>query len=72
MLVQIESSVGKCVTIKAAKSLKDCINVADITYMNVLPQQSDSFVVFLHTSSDNFSDNAAIHNIDIIQLNIES
>ena len=72
MSLQIECSAEESVTIRTTKSLKDWINVAHITYMIIVPQQSDSIVVFLHTSSSKFSDNVAIHNIDIIQENVES
>ena len=72
MLFQIESSVEESVTIRTTKRLKDCISVAHITYMIFVPQQSDSIVLFLQTSPSKFSDNVTIHNIDIIQHNVES
>ena len=72
MSLQIESSVEENATIMTTNSLKDCINVAHITFMNIVPQQSDSIVAFLQTSSSKFSDTVAIHNITIIQHNVES
>ena len=72
MSLQIESSVEESVTIRTTKSLKDCIIVAHITYMIIVPQQSDSIVVFLQNSPSKFSDNVTIHNSDIVQHNVES
>ena len=72
MSLQIENSVEESVTIRTTKSLKDCINVAHITYLIILPQQSDSIVVFLQTYRSRFFDNVALHNIDIIKHNVES
>ena len=40
--------------------------------MNIVPQQSDSIAVFLHTSCSKLSENVAIHIIDIIKENVES
>ena len=71
MLLQIESSDEQNVTIRTKKSLKDWIDVAHITYMIIVPPQSDSIVVFLQTSSNKFSNNVTIHNIDIKQHNVE-
>ena len=51
--------------------MEDCINVAHITYMIILSQQPDSFVVILHTSSSKFSDNVSIYNIYVAKQNIE-
>ena len=71
MSLQIESSVEESVTIRTTKSLKDCFNVAHITYMIIVPQQSDSVVVFLQTSPGKLCNNFTIHKIDIIQHNVE-
>ena len=72
MSLQIESSVEQIVTIRTTKSFEDCINVAHKTYMNNVPHQSDSIVVFMQTSPSKFSDNVTIHTIDIIQHSVES
>ena len=72
MLLQIECSVEKSVTITAAKRLEDCINVVQLAYVVVVSEQSHSIFVFLHTSSRKFSDNVAIHSIYIIQEKVES
>ena len=72
MSLQMECSVEKSVTIRVAKRLEDCINVAHITYMINVPQQSDSIVVFLQTSPSKFSDIVTNHDIDIIRHNVES
>ena len=47
MSLQIEGSVEKSVKIRATKNSKDYINVAYITYVNIVPQQSDNIVGFL-------------------------
>ena len=65
MSLQIERSVEDSVTIRTTKSLKDCINFAHITYMIIVPQQSDSIVIFLQTSPSKFSDNVTIYNSNI-------
>ena len=72
MSLQIESFVEESVTISTTIILKECINVAYITYMIIVPQQFDSIVIFLQTSLSKFSDNVTIHKIDIIQHNVES
>ena len=72
MLLKIECSVEKSVTITAAKQLEDCINVVHVAYVVVVSQQSHSIFVFLHILSCKFSDNVHIHNIYIIQENVES
>ena len=72
MSLQTEGSVEKSVTIRTAKRLEDCINVVHVAYEVVVSQQSHSIFVFLHTSFSKFSDNVAIHNIYIIQQNVES
>ena len=72
MSLQIECSVEKSVAIRAAKRLEDCINVVHVAYVVVVSKQSHSIFVFLHTSSCKFSDNVPIHNIYIIQQNVES
>ena len=72
MALQNESSNEESVTNRTTKRLKDCNNVVHLTYMIIVPQQSDSIVVFLQTSPSKFSDNVTIHNIDIIQHNFES
>ena len=48
MTLQMECSVEKSVTIRAAERLEDCIIVAHKTFMNIVPQQSDSIVVYMH------------------------
>ena len=72
VLLQVECSVEKCVKIGTTKCFKDCIDVAYIKYINIVSQWSDKIVLFLNTSSSNFFENVAIHNIDIIQQNAES
>ena len=72
MLLQVECSVEKTVTIRAKKRLKDCNNVAHITYMIIVSQQSDSIVVFLHISSSNFSDIVSIYHIYVEKQNTQS
>ena len=72
MSLQLECSAEKSVKIRKTKSLKDCSIVAHITYIIIVPQQSDSIVVFLHTSSSKFPDSVAIHNIEVKQHNVES
>ena len=47
MSLQVECSAEEGVTIRASKILKDCISVAHITYVIIVPQQSDRYVVFL-------------------------
>ena len=39
--------------------------------MIFVSQQSDSFVVFLHTSSSKFSDNVSIYKIYVVKQTIE-
>ena len=51
--------------------MKDCINVAHITYVVIVSQQFDSVVVFLRTSSTEFSDNVSIYNIYVAKQNTE-
>ena len=72
MSLQIECSAEKSVAIRAAKRLEACINVVHVAYVVVVSQQSHNIFVFLHTSSSKFSDNVAIHNVYIIQQNVES
>ena len=72
MSLQIECSVNKRVTIRAAKRLEGCIDVVHVAYVVVVSQQPHSIFVFLHTSSSKFFDNVPIHNIYIIQENAES
>ena len=70
MSLHIECSAEETVTIKTTKRLKDCINVAHITYMNNVSQQSGSIFALLHTSSSKFSDNVSIYNIYVVKQNI--
>ena len=69
MSLQVECSAEESVTIRTMKRLKDCINVAHVTYMIIVSQQSDSVVIFLHTSSSKFSDNVSIYNINVVKQN---
>ena len=72
MSFQNEGVFERSVTIRAAKRFKGCINFVHVAYMVVLSQQPHSIFVLLHTSSSKFSDNVTIHNIYIIQQNVES
>ena len=71
MVLQFERSAEESVTIRATKILKDCINFAHIKCMIIVFQQTDSIVVFLHTSSSMLSDNVSIYNIYVVKQNIE-
>ena len=72
MSVQIECSIEKGVTFRAAKRLEDCINFAHVAYMVVISQQSQSILLLLHTSSSKDFDNIPIHNIYMNQQNVQS
>ena len=72
MSLQNAGSVENSVTIRAAIILEDCINVVHVAYVAAVSQQSHSIFVFIHTSSSKFCDNVPIHNIYIIQENVES
>ena len=71
MSLQVDCSVEKSVTIRTAKRLKAGINVAHITYMIIVSQQSDKIVVLLHTLSSKFSDNVSIYNIYVVKQKFE-
>ena len=72
MSLQIECSDREKVTVRAAKRLQDCINVAHVVYVVVVSWQSHSIFVFLHASASKISDNVPIHNIYIKQQNVDS
>ena len=72
MSLQIECSVEKGVTIRTTKRLENCNNVVHIAYKVFVSQQSHSIFVFLYTSSTKFTHFVPIHNINIIQQNVES
>ena len=71
MSLQAECSVEKSVANRATKRLKDCINVAHITYMIIVPQQSDGIVAILHNSSSKFSGNVSSYDIYVLKQNIK-
>ena len=71
MSLQVECSVEESVTIRASKRLKDSINVANITYMVIVSQQSGRNFVFLQTSSSEFSDKGSIYKIYVVKQNVE-
>ena len=49
MSVQNGCRVKESVIIKVTKALEDWSNVAQVTYMIIVPQRSDCILVFLHT-----------------------
>ena len=51
--------------------MEDCINVAHVTSMISVPQQSHSILVFLPTPSSKFNYNVTLYNIDILEKNNE-
>ena len=71
MSLLAETSAEENETIMATKIFKNCIIVAQKTQMNIVSQQSDSIVVFLHTSSSKFSDNVSSYNIYVVKQYIE-
>ena len=72
MSLQIECSVEKSNTIRAAKISKNCLNVAHVAYVVVVSQQSHRIFVFLYTSSNKITDNVPIHNYYIIEQSAHS
>ena len=71
MSLQVESFVEESVRVRATKRLVGCINVAHITYMIIVFQQSDSIFIFVTTSSSKFSNNVSIYKISVAKQNIE-
>ena len=73
--IQISFQTGcyieESVTIRATIGLEDCANVAHVTYMKIVSQQSDSILVFLHTLPSEFTYIVPLYNVDIIEKNIE-
>ena len=63
MSLQIECSIEKSVTNRAAQRLENCINVVHVAYVVVVYKQSNSIFAFLHTSSSKFTDNVPTKSI---------
>ena len=59
------------VTIRATEGLQECIDVAHVALMNIVSQQSDSFLVFLHTPPSKFTYVFSIHKVYFIKENVQ-
>ena len=71
MMFQFRCSVEKRVTIRASQGSEDCVNVAHVTYMFFVSQQSNRNLVFQHTPSSEFTYTVHLYNIDIIEKDIQ-
>ena len=67
MSFQIGCSVEENVVIRASKRLEQCIDIAHVAYMIIVPQKSDDKPVFLHTPPSEFTYNFFIHNVYFIK-----
>ena len=72
MSLQNEGFVEKTITIKATKRLVDCIEVAHVAFVVVVPEYLQSFIVFFLTLRSKLSHNVPFRNIYIIQEKLDS
>ena len=71
MSLRIGCYIEESVAIGATKGLEDFNNVAHVTYMIIVSQQSDSILVFPHTPPSELINNISVYNIKIIENNVE-
>ena len=63
--------VEESVTISALKGLEHCINNADVANVIIVSQQSDSILVFLHTSPSGFTYDFSVDNVYFKKKNVQ-
>ena len=59
------------IPISVKKVIEGCVDVVEVTYMIIVSQQSDSFLLFLHNPLREFAYNVPLYKIDIKEKNCE-